>query len=70
MFDFIMHSTDITEAFEASHVVNVNKVEAVLAKYYVKDAEQPRNSPYTFKEEGFYKTLKRRVEPILKVGNA
>ncbi|CAL8094440.1 unnamed protein product [Orchesella dallaii] len=58
--------TDITEAFEASHVVNVNKVEAVLAKYYVKDAEHPRNSPYTFKEDGFYKTLKRRVEPVFK----
>lgn len=61
------HRTDITEAFEASHVVNVNKVEAVLAKYYVKEAQNPRNSPYTFKEQGFYKTLKRRVEPVLKV---
>lgn len=59
--------TDITEAFEASHIVNVNKVETILAKYYVKDADHPRNSPYTFNEQGFYKTLKRRAEPILKV---
>ncbi|ODM92570.1 Cytochrome b5-related protein [Orchesella cincta] len=58
--------TDITEAFESSHFVNVKKVQQTLAKYYVADAKEPRNSPYTFKENGFYKTLKRKAEPIIK----
>lgn len=58
---------DITEAFEASHVVNVAKVEAILGKYYVRDAATVRNSPYTFKDDGFYKTVKRRIAPIIKV---
>jgi cytochrome b involved in lipid metabolism len=59
--------TDITEAFESSHVLNVSVVEATLAKYFVEDAKQPRFSPFTFNENGFYKTLKRRIEPIMKV---
>lgn len=61
--------TDITEAFETSHLVNVEKVDAILAKYYVRDADvgHVRNSPYTFEEDGFYKTLKRRVRPLLEV---
>jgi len=58
--------TDITEAFETSHVVNVSLVEQTLSKYYVGDAKHPRNSPYTFKEDGFFKTLKRRIEPTMK----
>ncbi|CAG7727030.1 unnamed protein product [Allacma fusca] len=57
--------TDITEAFESSHVINVKHVEQILAKYYVGMAKSPRISPYTFKQEGFYKTLKRKIEPIL-----
>jgi len=63
----VTRGTDITEAFESSHVVNVDKVESILAKYYIKEANHPRNSPYVFKDDGFYKTLKRRVEPVLKV---
>lgn len=59
--------TDITEAFESSHLINVANVEKILEKYYVGEATTPRNSPYTFDENGFYRTLKRRVEPILKV---
>lgn len=62
-----MHRTDITEAFESSHLVDVPKIEKILAKYYVAEAKTPRNSPYKFDKNGFYKTLKRRVEPILKV---
>lgn len=34
-------------------------VEKILTKYYIRDAKTPRNSPFTFKEDGFYKTLKR-----------
>ncbi|CAG7727031.1 unnamed protein product [Allacma fusca] len=61
----LTQGTDITEAFEASHVAHVKKVEEILAKYYVRDVEFPRNSPYTFKQDGFYMTLKRRAGPIL-----
>ncbi|KAJ6639502.1 Cytochrome b5-related protein, partial [Pseudolycoriella hygida] len=56
---------DITEAFEASHIRNFTKVEEILAKYYVNDIKFPRNSPYTFDANGFYRTLKRKADPIL-----
>ncbi|KAG4071127.1 hypothetical protein HA402_014395 [Bradysia odoriphaga] len=56
---------DITEAFEASHICSFPKVQQILAKYYVKDIESPRNSPYTFDDNGFYRTLKRRADPVL-----
>lgn len=38
----------------------------MLEKYYVKDAKTPRNSPFTFHEDGFYKSLKRAVREELK----
>lgn len=38
----------------------------MLEKFYVRDAKTPRNSPFTFKEDGFYKTLKREVVEELK----
>lgn len=59
--------TDITEAFESSHIVGFKNVEKILEKYYVAAASEPRNSPFSFKKDGFYKTLKTKVEPILKV---
>lgn len=37
----------------------------MLQKYHVRKAERPRNSPFTFKDDGFYRTLKRNVKPIL-----
>ncbi|KAK7068825.1 hypothetical protein SK128_014906 [Halocaridina rubra] len=59
--------TDVTELFESSHISLAP--EALLAKFYVKDAEKPRNSPFTFREDGFYKKFKSKVRPILqKVG--
>ncbi|XP_063225469.1 cytochrome b5-related protein-like [Bacillus rossius redtenbacheri] len=51
--------TDITEAFEAYHISQLP--EQILGSYRVRDAVTKRNSPYTFKEDGFYRTLKRRV---------
>lgn len=60
----VTKGTDITEAFETAHI-SVN-AENLLKKFYVKDISTPRNSPYTFHEDGFYKTLKRKVRPILK----
>ncbi|CAG7730263.1 unnamed protein product, partial [Allacma fusca] len=62
----LTRGTDITELYEASHMINVHNVEKILEKYFVQQIHTPRNSPYTFKTDGFYKTLKRRAEPILK----
>ncbi|KPJ18938.1 Cytochrome b5-related protein [Papilio machaon] len=51
--------TDITEAFESHHLnPAVNKV---LEKYYIRKAKTPRNSPFTFKDDGFFRSLKRAV---------
>ncbi|XP_052127157.1 cytochrome b5-related protein [Frankliniella occidentalis] len=54
---------DITELFESHHVTG--RAPEVLARHWVRDATQPRNSPYTFLEDGFYRTLKRRAAPVL-----
>lgn len=54
---------DITEAFEVHHISNVPN--ELLSKYFVKKASAKRNSPFTFKEDGFYKTLKREVRQVL-----
>lgn len=59
--------TDITEAFESSHISA--SAEKILSKYYLKDAATPRVSPYTFHDDGFFRTFKRKVRPVLqKVG--
>ncbi|GBP72167.1 Cytochrome b5-related protein [Eumeta japonica] len=60
----LTQGTDITEAFETHHINP--SVEKVLEKYYVKDASTPRNSPFTFKDDGFYRTLKRAVREEIK----
>ena len=51
--------TDITEAFESAHLNP--SVSKILPKYFLKNAETPRNAPYTFHEKGFYKTLQKKV---------
>lgn len=50
---------DITEQFETHHITDT--AEKMLKKFYVRDASSPRNYKITFNEDGFYKTLKRRV---------
>ncbi|GBP72168.1 Cytochrome b5-related protein [Eumeta japonica] len=60
----LTQGTDITEAFETHHI-NAS-VEKVLEKYYVRDATLPRNSPFTFNDNGFYRTLKRAVREEIK----
>ncbi|XP_037068391.1 cytochrome b5-related protein-like [Pollicipes pollicipes] len=40
--------------------------ERLLAQHHVRAAHQPRNAPYTFLEDGFYRTLKRRAAPVLR----
>lgn len=55
---------DITEAFEAHHISVIP--ETLLKYYHVKEADTPRVSPFTFHDDGFYKTLKRKVREIIK----
>lgn len=38
----------------------------MLEKYFVRHAKTPRNSPFTFEEDGFYKTFKREALEVLK----
>ena len=62
MLDYFQ-GTDITEAFESHHIKE--SVRNYLKQYFVKPATGPRYSPYTFHEDGFYRTLKRRAQPII-----
>lgn len=55
----IFQGTDITEAFETHHMSN--KAQDLLPKFFVRKARTSRNSPFTFHEDGFYKTLKRNI---------
>lgn len=55
--------TDITEAFESHHIAT--NVENILPKFKVRDAKEPRNIKLTFKENGFYRTLKSRIRDEL-----
>ncbi|XP_075220337.1 cytochrome b5-related protein-like [Lycorma delicatula] len=60
----ITKGLDITEAFEASHL-NPD-VEKLLPKFFVRNANTPRNSPYTFNPDGFFRTLKKRIWNTIK----
>jgi hypothetical protein len=60
---FLLQGSDITEAFEAHHITK--SPEHLLKQFFVRAASEPRNSPYTFKDDGFYRTLKRKAQPIL-----
>lgn len=60
-----LQGTDITEAFESYHIRNI--AEKVLSNYYVREAKKPRNYKFTFDEDGFYRTLKRRAAKRLKI---
>ncbi|XP_058057078.1 cytochrome b5-related protein-like [Anopheles bellator] len=56
--------TDITESFETHHINT--RAEGLLAKYKVREATAPRAVQLTFHDDGFYRTLKRRVRDKLK----
>lgn len=56
--------TDITEAFETHHLTSTP--EKIIEKYFIRKAKTPRNSPFTFKEGDFYKTLKKNISAKLK----
>ncbi|XP_053691767.1 cytochrome b5-related protein-like [Sabethes cyaneus] len=51
--------TDITEAFETQHIRNL--AVQLLPMYRVRTAKEKRNVRFTFHEQGFYRTLKRRI---------
>lgn len=55
--------TDITELFESHHISL--KPEILLPTFQVREAKEPRNFKFTFKDDGFYRTLKRRVREHL-----
>lgn len=61
---FYFQGTDITEAFESHHIFPI--ASSLLKRYYIRDAKSKRNSPFTFKKDGFYKTLQRRIQDPLK----
>ncbi|XP_028136061.1 cytochrome b5-related protein [Diabrotica virgifera virgifera] len=56
--------TDITEAFEVHHLTEFPN--EILKKYFVKNATSERNSPYTFEEDGLYRILKKKIQPVLR----
>ena len=58
--------TDITEAFEVSHLFDEAYGASMLKKFYVCNSPYPRTSKFTFATDGFYKTLKRKAVPVLK----
>lgn len=60
----LTQGTDITEAFETHHITG--RAEGLLAKYRVREATEPRAVRLTFHDDGFYRTLKRRVRDKLK----
>lgn len=64
MYKVFIQGTDITEAFESHHLNPTT--EKLLAKFYIKHVKTPRNSPFTFNEDGFYSTLKLAVYEELK----
>ncbi|KAG5676468.1 hypothetical protein PVAND_006300 [Polypedilum vanderplanki] len=59
----ITKGTDITEAFETHHING--KAEGILKKFYIRDASEKRNYKFTYKDDAFFRTLKRRVADLL-----
>lgn len=51
------------------HHINYAKAEHMLQDYRVRNAKLPRNYKFTFKETGFYRTLRHRVAEKLKTLN-
>lgn len=55
----------MTEVFEAYHITD--KASQILTKFYIRDALEPRSYKFTYDDDGFYRTLKRRVAAKLPV---
>lgn len=59
--------TDITEAFETHHIYPEKPVR-LLEKYKIRKAAELRNFKFTFEDDGFYRTFKRKIgEKLLSV---
>lgn len=43
------------------HHIHAERTHDLLAKYRVRKAREPRNFRFTFAEDGFYRTLRRKV---------
>ncbi|CAK87368.1 unnamed protein product (macronuclear) [Paramecium tetraurelia] len=56
---------DITEMYFAHHL-NLDKCQAILSKYYVREADRVQQY-FNFDQNGFYRTLHRRVGDYFKV---
>lgn len=56
----LTEGTDITEAVETHHIYPEHLV-PFLEKYRVQETSAPRNCKLTFNDNGFYRTLRRRV---------
>lgn len=61
---FSLQGTDITEAFESHHISS--KPSQKLKDFYVGEADDPRNYFLTYSENGFYRTLKKRISQKIK----
>lgn len=61
----LTQGTDITELFETHHIRN--KAQLLLHSFYVREANLPRKFKLTFSDDGFYKTLKKKVVDHLSV---
>lgn len=55
----LTQGTDITELFESHHISG--KADLLLHSFYVCEAKKPRNYRITFCDDGFYKTLKKKI---------
>lgn len=58
--------TDITEAFEVHHIYPEGP-ETLLKKYEIRKATETRNFKFTFEDDGFYRTFKRKVGKKLQI---
>jgi len=56
--------SDITAYYESHHIETSHHV-SLLRKFYVEDAPKTYSPLFSFHENGFFKTLKRRVAKIL-----
>lgn len=63
IWNVFFQGTDITEAFECHHLTTLPT--KLLSEYFIREAKTPRTSPFTFKEDGFYKVLKKEIVSAL-----
>lgn len=69
----LTRGSDITDAVETHHL-DMGKVQAILAKTFVRDAPKAKaaraKARFTFADDDFYRTLKRRAVKVLGASSA